>query len=62
MSKALIDLYISQDKFVLVDNVLKSYDDIKEELINLKTSVTRFFNLLIKNVIILFEVWKKYRE
>ena len=39
MSKALIDLYISQDKFVLVDNVLKSYDDIKEELINFISSL-----------------------
>ena len=38
ISKALIDSYISHDKFVLVKNVLKEYDDLKEEIKNLKTS------------------------
>ena len=29
MSEFLIDLFISQDEFVLVNNELKEYDDIK---------------------------------
>ena len=35
---SLIDSYISHDEFVLVNNVLKEYDDIKEKRKNLKTS------------------------
>ena len=34
--KALIDLYISHDEFSLVNNVLKEYDERKEEIKNLK--------------------------
>ena len=30
ISKALIDLYISHDEFVLVNNVLNEYDDMKK--------------------------------
>ena len=37
ISKALIDLNISHDEFVLVNNVLKEFDDMKEENKNLKT-------------------------
>ena len=37
ISKALIDLNISHDKFVLINNVLKEYDDINEKIKNLKT-------------------------
>ena len=37
ISKALIDLNISHDKFVLINNLLKEYDDMKEEIKNLKT-------------------------
>ena len=36
-SKALIDSIISYDEFVLINNVLKEYDDTKEEIKNLKT-------------------------
>ena len=32
ISKALIDPDISHDKLVLINNVLKEYDDMKEEL------------------------------
>ena len=32
ISKALINSYISPDKFVSVNNVLKEYDKIKEEI------------------------------
>ena len=32
--KALIDSNISHDKFVLINNVLKEYDDMKEEIRN----------------------------
>ena len=34
ISKALIDPNISNDEFVLVNNVLKEYDDMKEEFKN----------------------------
>ena len=37
ISKALIDSNISYDEFVLVNNVLKEYGDMKEEIKNLKT-------------------------
>ena len=36
ISKALIDSYISHDEFVSVNNVLREYNEIKEEI---KTSV-----------------------
>ena len=34
--KVLIDSYISHDEFSLVNNVLKEYDERKEEIKNLK--------------------------
>ena len=37
ISKALIDSDISHDKFVLISNVLKEYENMKEEIKNLKT-------------------------
>ena len=37
ISKALIDSNSSHDEFVLINNVLKEYDDMKEEIKNLKT-------------------------
>ena len=36
ISKSLIDSNISHDEFVLINNVLKEYDDMKEEMKNLK--------------------------
>ena len=36
ISKALTDSYISHEKFVLVNKVLKAYDDLKEKVKNLK--------------------------
>ena len=36
-SKALIDSVISHDEFVLINNVLKEYNEMKEEIKNLKT-------------------------
>ena len=36
ISKALIDSSISHDKFVLINDVLKEYDNMKEEIRNLK--------------------------
>ena len=38
ISKFLIDFYVSQNEFVLVNNAIKEYDNIKEEINNLKTS------------------------
>ena len=37
ISKALIDSSISHDDFLLINNVLKVYDNLKEEIKNLKT-------------------------
>ena len=37
ISKALIDSVISHDEFVLTNNVLRKYNKMEEELINLKT-------------------------
>ena len=37
ISKALIDSNISHDEFVLINNVLKEYEKMKEEIKNLKT-------------------------
>ena len=34
ISKALIDSYINHDKFVSVNNVLRAYNEIKEEIKN----------------------------
>ena len=36
ISKALIDSNISHDEFVLINNVLKEYDEMKEEVKNLQ--------------------------
>ena len=36
ISKVLIDLVISHVEFILINNVLKEYNDIKEEINNLK--------------------------
>ena len=40
ISKDLIDSYISHDKFVLVINVLREYDDIKEVIINFRIKIS----------------------
>ena len=37
ISQALIDSGVSHDKFVLISNVLKEYENMKEEIKNLKT-------------------------
>ena len=37
ISKPFIDSVISNDDFVLINNVLKKYNKIKEEINNLKT-------------------------
>ena len=36
ISKALIGSYISHNAFVLVNNVIREYDDLREEIKNLK--------------------------
>ena len=44
MSKALIDTNITHDELVSINNVSKEYDDIKEEVRNLKNlTVTERF-------------------
>ena len=37
ISKALIDLVFSHDEFVVINNILKEYKKMKEEIKNLKT-------------------------
>ena len=37
ISKDLIDSSISHDKFILINNVLKEYDNMKKEIKNSKT-------------------------
>ena len=39
ISKALIDLYVNHDEFVLVKNMLREYNEKKEEIKTLETSV-----------------------
>ena len=39
ISKALIDSVISYDEFVLINNVIKEYDEMKEEIKTLKTQI-----------------------
>ena len=39
ISKALIDSYISHDEFVSINNVLRKYIEMKEEIKNPETSV-----------------------
>ena len=39
ISKSLIDSHISHDKFVSVNNVLKEYNDIEEEIKNYQNAV-----------------------
>ena len=39
ISKSLIDSYISHDEFALVNNVLREYSEMKEEIKNLEPSV-----------------------
>ena len=37
ISKALIDSNISHDRFFIINNLLKEYDDMKENIKNLRT-------------------------
>ena len=39
ISKALIDWYINHDEFVLVNNVLKVYNEVKKEIKNSENAV-----------------------
>ena len=51
ISKALIDSNISHDEFVLI-NVIKEYDDMKEEIKDLKTqSVHQRFYSIYKTIL-----------
>ena len=40
ISKTAIDSNISHDEFVLINNVQKEYDDMKEEIKNLKNLIS----------------------
>ena len=57
-SKALIDSNISYDELVLINNQVKQYDDIKEEIKKFKdlNSLSKILVYIYNNVIVLFEV------
>ena len=58
ISKTLIEFYISHDDFVLV-NRLKVYDDMKEEIKNLKTLTVHWrSNIFIKQFCIFWKCRK----
>ena len=62
--KALIDSNISYDKYVLINNVLEDYDNMKKkkkkkEIKDLNSS-WKILVYLKNNVIALFEVQKRY--
>ena len=68
VSGALLDLYISLDKFVSVSNLLREYNDMNEEIKNQK-SHQRFIYIYIYiymyiyimyNVVLLFESQEKH--
>ena len=45
VSKALIDLYVIYDEFLLINNALKQYDDMKEKIKN-ANNIKRIFIVL----------------
>ena len=45
VSKALIDLYVIYDEFLLINNALKQYDDMKEKIKNVN-NIKRIFIVL----------------
>ena len=47
LSKALIDSVISHDEFVLINNALKKYNEMKEETKSLKLS---YYIIIVWNV------------
>ena len=55
ISKALIDSVISYNKFVLRNNVLKEFSDMKEEIKN-SNNKQKFKCFIIYNAILLLEV------
>ena len=58
ISKVSIVSVISHDEFVLINNVLKEYNEMKEDVKNLKTysSLLKVLVYLQNNVIMLFQV------
>ena len=54
ISKTLIDLYISHDEFVSVNNILREYNGIKEEMETSVKTLYRYGWYHQKNV------WKKW--
>ena len=51
ISKALIDAYINHDKFVLVNNVLREYNEMKEEIKNPENTVQYTIYKQLKNIV-----------
>ena len=58
ISKALVDSYISYDEFVLENNVLREYDDMKEEIKKSKDFISspKILIYLQNNAILLLEM------
>ena len=52
ISRVLIESYISHDEFVIVNNKLNEYDDMKEEIETLKIStVNQRFSLIYNTIL-----------
>ena len=55
ISKALVDLYIKHDKFVSVRNVLREYNELKEEIKNprnaIEYTILKWWNHIVSVVI-----------
>ena len=47
ISKALMDSVVSHDEFILINNVLKEYNEMKEEIKNLKTYLVSLSKILV---------------
>ena len=46
ISKALIDSYISHDEFILVNNVLREFNEMKEEIKNPETCGIQYITMV----------------
>ena len=60
--KALIDSNICHDEFILINNLLKEYDDVKEEIQDLKLKqFIKDFSVFIKQCYFYWRFWSIYK-
>ena len=60
ISQTIIDSSISHDEFVLINDVLREFYDVKEEIKN--SNDKQEFKLYIKQCFLLFEMQRNYRK